>query len=99
MLEYTPPNAEDLAGLKERLGYTGADMAELASVAGGSQWRKYTGGEARRDINLHIAFFVAARLALTTEQLRAVCDEMARFGAHVDAAQLVELPQKKSVDN
>ncbi|SQH39536.1 Uncharacterised protein [Salmonella enterica] len=43
--DYTPPTPEDLNQLKDKLGYTGAQMADLAGVASNSQWRKYTGGE------------------------------------------------------
>ena len=92
MLAYTPPTTDDLAELKQRLGYTGTQMAELASVAGGSQWRKYTGGATPRDLGMHMAFFMAARLHLTPDQLQAIADEMARFGAVVDAAHLSALP-------
>lgn len=43
--DYSPPTPSDLSELKESLGYTGTQMADLAGVASNSQWRKYTGGE------------------------------------------------------
>ncbi|SUG24667.1 Uncharacterised protein [Salmonella enterica subsp. arizonae] len=55
--DYTPPTPEDLNQLKEKLGYTGAQMADLAGVASNSQWRKYTGGESPRAMSPHILFF------------------------------------------
>ncbi|EAS4321028.1 XRE family transcriptional regulator, partial [Salmonella enterica] len=51
--DYTPPTPEDLNQLKETLGYTGAQMADLAGVASNSQWRKYTGGESPRAMSPH----------------------------------------------
>lgn len=42
----------NLQRLKTELGYRGDEMAELASVVGGQQWRKYTGGAESRDVGL-----------------------------------------------
>ena len=83
MIPYEAPRTEDLQRLKDSLGYSGNDMANLASVAGGQQWRKYTGGAEPRDINLHMLFFIAARLALPPEQLRAVVEKMQEIGAEI----------------
>lgn len=84
MIPYEAPSTTDLQNLKDQLGFSGNDMAELASVAGGQQWRKYTGGAEPRDINLHMMFFIAARLALAPEQLRAVVEKMKEIGAVID---------------
>lgn len=92
MIQYTPPAPEDLQRLKAQLGYSGAQMAELASVAGGQQWRKYTGGAQPRDVNLHMLFFIASRLALTPEQLRAVAERMHEIGAALDVDALLQRP-------
>lgn len=56
----TPPTPEDLNQLKEQLGYTGTQMADLAGVASNSQWRKYTGGESPRAISPHILFYCSS---------------------------------------
>lgn len=84
MIDYTPPSTNDLAKLKEQLGMTGEQMAELASVAGGQQWRKYTGGADPRSLSLHMCFFMAARLALSPEELAKVTAKMRDIGAEVD---------------
>lgn len=97
MIDYKPPTTTDLRHLKHALGYTGEQMAELASVAGGQQWRKYTGGAAPRSVSLHMLFFIAARLALSPEALRLVGYKMRELGADIDPAALSEL--KKDVDN
>ncbi|QNK65889.1 XRE family transcriptional regulator [Variovorax sp. PAMC26660] len=86
MIPYEAPSTTDLQRLKEQLGFSGNDMADLASVAGGQQWRKYTGGAEPRGINLHMLFFIAARLALSPAEMSKVVDKMKEIGAGVDRA-------------
>ncbi|QQA77092.1 XRE family transcriptional regulator [Pectobacterium parmentieri] len=73
--DYTPPTPDDLNTLKESLGNTGNQMADLAGVASNSQWRKYTGGESPR------AMSPQARLALTDDELQRVIEKMHDIGA------------------
>lgn len=80
---YTPPTPEDLEALKESLGYTGNQMADLAGVASNSQWRKYTGGVAPRAMSLHILFFMAAQLTLNEDELDRVLGKMREIGAGI----------------
>jgi len=84
MIEYRPPAAADLQQLKEQLGFSAQQMAELASVASGAQWRKYTNGTVPRQMNLHMLFFIAARLELPAETLAAVVQRMRNLGAQID---------------
>ncbi|ELN4157545.1 XRE family transcriptional regulator [Citrobacter braakii] len=79
--DYDPPTPEDLNQLKEQLGYTGTQMADLAGVASNSQWRKYTGGESPRAISPHILFFIAAQLTLDKNELNEVLNKMREIGA------------------
>lgn len=79
--DYTPPSPDDLNRLKDELGYTGNQMADLAGVASNSQWRKYTGGESPRAMSPHILFYMAAQLALTPEELDRVISKMQQIGA------------------
>ncbi|EIP3952763.1 helix-turn-helix transcriptional regulator [Salmonella enterica] len=79
--DYTPPAPEDLNRLKDYLGYTGTQMADLAGVASNSQWRKYTGGENPRAMSPHILFFIAAQLALSEDELQRVIKKMHEIGA------------------
>ncbi|MPQ51946.1 XRE family transcriptional regulator [Citrobacter telavivensis] len=81
--DYTPPTPDDLNRLKEQLGYTGTQMADLAGVASNSQWRKYTGGESPRAMSPHILFFMAAQLALSDEDVAAVLEKMREIGAEI----------------
>ncbi|HCQ0107473.1 helix-turn-helix domain-containing protein [Citrobacter braakii] len=79
--DYAPPTPEELNQLKEQLGYTGTQMADLAGVASNSQWRKYTGGESPRAISPHILFFIAAQLTLDKNELNEVLNKMREIGA------------------
>ena len=88
MIEYIPPSTTNLAALKDQLGYTGEQMAELASVAGGQQWRKYTGGAKPRELGLHMLFFMAARLTLSADQLEVVRQKMLEVGAEVSPIEI-----------
>lgn len=88
MVKYTPPTTEDLQRLKDALGLTGEQMAALASVVSGAQWRKYTGGAQPRALNLHMLFFIAARLVLPPEDLQRIAIKMEQIGAQVDAQAL-----------
>lgn len=81
--DYTPPTPEDLEALKESLGYTGNQMADLAGVASNSQWRKYTGGITPRAMSPHILFFMAAQLALSNDELERVLEKMREIGATI----------------
>lgn len=81
--DYTPPTPEDLNQLKDKLGYTGAQMADLAGVASNSQWRKYTGGESPRAMSPHILFFMAAQLTLSEDDINKIIDKMIEIGAEL----------------
>ncbi|KAB8308046.1 hypothetical protein M2403_000807 [Rahnella sp. BIGb0603] len=82
--EYSPPTTDDLIRLKDELGYTGNQMADLAGVASNSQWRKYTGGESPRALSPHILFYMAAQLALEENNLKKITEKMKEMGACFD---------------
>lgn len=83
MIDYTPPTTEDLQRLKTDLGLTGEQMAELVSLGGSHQWRKYTGGMNPRPLSLHALFFLAARLTLNDEQMESIKKKMEEIGANL----------------
>ncbi|APF87568.1 hypothetical protein BCR16_12530 [Ralstonia solanacearum FJAT-1458] len=83
-MRYTPPTPEDFQRLKNELDSTGEQMADLFGVAGGQQWRKYTGGAQPREMAPQMLFFGAARLVLTKEELERVLARMRAIGASVD---------------
>lgn len=61
-IRYVPPTPQDLHELKNRLGYTGEQMADLFGLAGNNQWRKYTGGHDPRPMSLPMLFLAGALL-------------------------------------
>ncbi|EEK2576309.1 helix-turn-helix transcriptional regulator [Salmonella enterica subsp. enterica serovar Montevideo] len=81
---YSPPTSENLQTLKDELGYSGAQMADLAGVSGNSQWRKYTGKTTQRDMSSHILFYIAAQLALSDDELLRVVRKMQEIGAQTE---------------
>lgn len=87
-MRYTPPPPEDLDRLKEKLGYSSTQMAELFGIASGRQWRRYTSLASdpanRRDMGLHMLFFAMARLELDADAIERVLDRMRQAGAQVD---------------
>lgn len=83
-MKYTPPTPEDLRELRDSLGLTQAQMADFVQVAGGQQWRKYTGGENPRKMNLHMLFFIAAKLELSEDEVDRVFKKMTEIGATLE---------------
>jgi hypothetical protein len=77
---YIPRTTDDLRRLKDELGRTGDQMAELFGLGGGHQWRKYTGGDAPREMGATMLFFGAAQLVLEPAQLQAIVDRMQAMG-------------------
>jgi hypothetical protein len=67
-----------LRTLKDRLGYTGEQMADLFGLAGNNQWRKYTGGHDPRPMSLPMLFLAGALLnrTATVEQVFDWCREV-----------------------
>lgn len=84
--KYGPPSAGDLARLKRELNFTSPQMADLAGLAQGAQWRKYTGGATPRELGMQMHFYMAAMLALTHDELVKVIELMRSQGAEVELA-------------
>lgn len=81
---YLPPSPEDLARLKEELGLSSAQMANLFGLSGGRHWRKYTGGEQPQPISPLPLFFAAARMELDEKTIEKVLQRMRHIGATID---------------
>ncbi|MBB3004345.1 transcriptional regulator with XRE-family HTH domain [Paraburkholderia tropica] len=82
-IRYSPPSPEDLRELKNRLGYTGEQMADLFGLAGNNQWRKYTGGVEPRPMSLPMLFLAGAMLNRTAT-VDQVFDWCRSVGAVID---------------
>lgn len=79
--KYSPPTPESLEKLKNGLGYTGTQMADLAGVASNSQWRKYTCGAEPRAMSQHILFYICSQLVLSEDELNLIVKKMREIGA------------------
>jgi hypothetical protein len=81
---YHPPSPENLARLKEELGFSSAQMAKLFGLSGGRHWRKYTGGEQPQPISPLPLFFAMAQLELDETTIERILQRMRRAGAIID---------------
>ncbi|NBB09523.1 XRE family transcriptional regulator [Pseudomonas sp. SLFW] len=95
---YQPPSAAELAQLKARLNLTSQQMADLVGLAGGSQWRKYTGGVEPRTLGQHMHFYLSALLTLDDEQLESVYACMRDHGATFDETPTLHRSQSPALD-
>ncbi|NSX05105.1 XRE family transcriptional regulator [Cupriavidus gilardii] len=78
-MSYSPPSPAQLAALKQELGMSSAQMADLFGVSDGRQWRKYSGGE--REISMQMLFFGIARLELDEQTIARLFNRMRALGA------------------
>lgn len=85
-IHYVPPTPEDLRALKQSLGYTGEQMAELFGLSGNNQWRKYTGGEEPRSMSLPM-LFLAGALLHPKKNAEGIFDWCREVGATVEQKQ------------
>ncbi|RQV69821.1 XRE family transcriptional regulator [Burkholderia cenocepacia] len=85
-MQYLPPTAEDMERLKQALGKSSTEMAELFGVTTGRQWRKYMAADASnsRDMGMHMLFFAMARLELDTETFDRIVNRMRAVGATIE---------------
>jgi hypothetical protein len=83
-MPYTPPTPADLRHLKDQLGKTSEQMSDLFALAGGQQWRKYTGGESPRVMGEERLFYAAAHLVLPAEEIERVYAKMREIGATLE---------------
>lgn len=86
--QYTPPPANALARLKNELSFTSPQMADLAGLAQGAQWRKYTGGQDPRPLGMQMHFYMAALLTLSEEDLERIAETMRDQGAILELGPL-----------
>jgi hypothetical protein len=82
-IHYVPPTAKDLRDLKDRLGYSGREMAELFGLASSQQWHKYCGGNDQRQMSLPM-LFLAGALRNRTGTVKDVFEWCREVGATID---------------
>lgn len=83
-MKYTPPTPQDLQRLKDELGLSSVQMAELFGLSSGRHWRSYTGGTDIRSVSAPTLFFAAARLELDEATIARVLERMRQAGASID---------------
>lgn len=80
-IHYKHPPAQDLADLKNELGLTGKQMADLCWLAGDQHWRKYTNPRDPRPMSAQMLFTMMAQLELDEATLERIFERMRRAGA------------------
>lgn len=85
-MEYKPPTPDDLERLKNELGKSSGEMAELFGLSSGRQWRRYLSKDQnnRREMGMHMLFFAMARLELDRETIDRILGRMRKAGAVID---------------
>ncbi|WP_429497991.1 XRE family transcriptional regulator [Robbsia andropogonis] len=88
-IKYTPPTPDNLSALKNSLGMTGKQMADLAWLAGDQHWRKYTNPnpDNGRPMGAQMLFTMVAQLELDETTLNRILDRMRAVGATIDLDQ------------
>src|SRR3546814_28774 len=81
---YVPPSPQALRGLQDALGYSNAQMAQLAGLDDEAAWQTFTATPAVHRLGRQRVFYMAARLALEPAQWRAVLARMRTIGARFD---------------
>ncbi|CUJ81242.1 Uncharacterised protein [Achromobacter sp. 2789STDY5608615] len=82
--DYVPPDAASLRRLQERLGYSDAQMAELAGLDAAVPWSSYVGGPQPRALGQQRLLGMAARLTLDETAWQGVLAAMREAGARFD---------------
>lgn len=74
-IHYVAPSPERLKDLKNRLDYSGRQMAEMFGLAGSQQWHKYAGDHAPREMSLQMLFlaFALRNRTATVEEVLDIC--------------------------
>ncbi|MGN3965057.1 XRE family transcriptional regulator [Burkholderia gladioli] len=90
-MKYQPPSSDALRLLKERLGYTNAQMANLFGVSTARQFHKYLSDEDRREMGFHVLMFGATNLALMIGPVASI-DQILEVARSVGA--LIELSKE-----
>lgn len=83
-IHYKQPPARNLADLKNELGLTGKQMADLCWLAGDQHWRKYTNPNNPRPMSAQMLFTLMAQLELDDATLERIFERMRQAGAEFD---------------
>lgn len=81
---FQPPTVQQLKQLKEELGFTGAQMAQLLGLSSSRRWRDLVNENNPQGITPSSLFLGAARLTLDAKQIEQVLEKMRQIGATID---------------
>ncbi|MFM0022205.1 XRE family transcriptional regulator [Paraburkholderia azotifigens] len=81
---YQPPTVQQLKQLKEELGYTGAQMAQLLGLSSSRRWRDLVNESNPQGVTPASLFLGAARLTLAENDIQRVLEKMRQIGAAID---------------
>ncbi|MFP3277596.1 MAG: hypothetical protein RXR52_42860 [Paraburkholderia sp.] len=81
---YRPASVPQMKEWKERLRYSGTQMARVTGLKSSRRWREYVDENKPQGMPLANLFMGAAMTVLPAYYLAAVFDEMRRIGAVVD---------------
>ncbi|PXW23421.1 XRE family transcriptional regulator [Paraburkholderia caballeronis] len=85
-IRYTAPTPKDLRDLKERLDFSGKQMADLFGLASAQQWHKYCGGSEPREMSLPM-LFLAGALLNRSFSVEEVFDWCRAVGAQIETSE------------
>ncbi|MFM0503981.1 helix-turn-helix domain-containing protein [Paraburkholderia caffeinilytica] len=101
-MHYKPLTPAALLALRDNLGYTNAQMAELFGVAGGQQFHKYISMSEKkgtsREMGFHVLMYGMLRLRLMkgpVESIEQLYEEAREHGAVIDPDTVGEPPQSQ----
>jgi hypothetical protein len=83
-MKYKEPTAADLQRLKDELGLSSAQMANLFGLSSGRHWRGYTETNKPRSISAQTLFFGLAQKELDAEAIARVLERMRQAGATIE---------------
>lgn len=94
-IHYVAPPPKNLQDLKDRLDYSGRQMAEMFGLASSQQWHKYSGDNAPREMSLAMLFlaFALRNRTATVEEVLDICRR--ETGAVIDLDTAGEPPQSQ----
>lgn len=82
-IQYMPPSPQNLRDLKERLNFSGKQMADLFGLASAQQWHKYCGGSEPREMSLSMLFLAGAIMLGPKATVMEVFDWCTALGATI----------------
>lgn len=93
-IHYVAPTPKNLQDLKDRLDYSGRQMADMFGLASSQQWHKYSGGNAPREMSLPMLFlaFALRNRTATVDEVLDICRR--ETGAVIDLTAASDSPEQ-----